>query len=140
MAEVRTATDGASGVTALLLGTVGGILEGELLRAQGNAAGGLAALEAAVALEDELPYAEPGQLPFSARHWLGAALLEDGRPADAERVYQDELYQHPRNGWSLYGLAQALDAQGKAAEAAEARAQLADAWARSDTLLRGSRF
>ena len=53
-------------------------------------------------------YDEPEALPFAARHWLGAALLEAKRPADAERVYREDLKKHPHNGWSLFGLKQAL--------------------------------
>ena len=41
---------------------------------------------------------------------------------------------------SLFGLAQALDMQGRTAEAAQVRLELDDAWARSDTWLRGSKF
>jgi tetratricopeptide (TPR) repeat protein len=140
LSEVERAAQGASGVNGTLIGILAGILRGETLLSQGRSAEAIAALERAAALEDELPYAEPGQLPFSPRHWLGAALLEANRPADAERVYKDELFQHPRNGWSLYGLEKALRAQGKTAEADEVAKQLADSWARADTLLRGSRF
>jgi tetratricopeptide (TPR) repeat protein len=140
LAEVERAAQGASGVNGTMIGLLAGILRGETLLSQGRSAEAIAALEAAAALEDQLPYAEPGQLPFSSRHWLGAALLEANRPADAEKVYRDELFQHPRNGWSLWGLAQALTAQGKTAEAEEVRKQLTDSWSRADTLLRSSRF
>ena len=34
-------------------------------------------------------YDEPEPLPFAARHWLGAALLEAKRFEEAERVYRD---------------------------------------------------
>jgi tetratricopeptide (TPR) repeat protein len=140
LAEVERAAQGATGVNGTLLGVLAGIFRGETLLSQGRVAEAITALEAAALLEDDLPYAEPGQLPFSSRHWLGAALLEANRPADAERVYKDELFQHPRNGWSLYGLVQALSAQGKTAEAEEVAKQLAESWARADTLLRGSKF
>ena len=125
---------------ASLLGTVGGILEGEILRAEGNLAGAIQALEAAVALEDGLRYDEPEPLNFSARHWLGDALLEAGRFEDAEAVFRAALEDHPNNGWSLFGLEEALDAQGKTREAQEAGAQLQEAWARSDTWIRGPVF
>lgn len=121
-----------------LLGTVGGILEGEIHRAEGNLDGAIAALERAVDIEDRLTYDEPEPLPISARHWLGYALLEAERYADAERVYREELADHPNNGWSLYGLAEALRAQDK--PAAEIEAQLDQSWNRSDTWLRGSIF
>jgi tetratricopeptide (TPR) repeat protein len=123
-----------------LLGIVSGILRGELERAAGRSDEAVRTLEQAVALEDSLRYDEPEPLNFAARHWLGAALLEAKRPADAERVYRAELERHPRNGWSLYGLEQALRAQNRAADAAQVHAQFEQAWARSDTWLRASRF
>jgi tetratricopeptide (TPR) repeat protein len=119
---------------------VGGILSGEVLRASGDTAAGIAALERASALEDSLRYDEPEPLNFSPKHWLGAALLEAGRAAEAERVYRAELALHPKNGWSLFGLAAALEAQGKPDDAARARDEFAQAWARSEVLLRASRF
>jgi len=73
-----------------------------------------------------------------ARHWLGAALIEANRHADAERVYRQELGDHPHNGWSLFGLKQALTAQGKSDPGVDE--DLAQSWARSDTWLRSSRF
>ncbi len=121
-----------------ILGTLGGILEGEILRAEGNLPKAIEALERAVKLEDEIEYDEPEPLPFSARHWLGAALLEAKRPADAEKVYRDALADHPNNGWSLFGLKQALAAQGK--KTADVDRDLEKSWARADTWLRASRF
>jgi len=125
---------------ASLLGIAGGILRAEILRKEGRAAEGIPALEAAIVLEDGLRYDEPEPLPFSARHWLGALLLELNRPADAERVYRADLERHPNNGWSLYGLGQALAAQGKSADAAMAREEFRRAWVRSDAMIRASRF
>jgi tetratricopeptide (TPR) repeat protein len=121
-----------------LLGTVGGILEGEILRAGGDRPGAIAAFERAVSLEDALIYDEPEPLPFTARHWLGAALLEAGRNADAERVYREDLKDHPHNGWSLLGLQQALAALGR--PSAEVDSDLEASWSRSDTWTRSSRF
>ena len=121
-----------------LLGTVGGILEGEILRDAGDLGAAIAAFERAVAFEDSLDYDEPEPLPFAARHWLGAALLEAERFADAERVYRAALDDHPHNGWSLFGLKQALAAQGKSSP--EVDADFEASWARSDTWIRGSRF
>jgi tetratricopeptide (TPR) repeat protein len=121
-----------------LLGVLAGILEGEIARAAGNMAAALAAFERAVALDDELEVDEPEPLPFPARHWLGAALLEAGRAADAERAYREDLLQHPRNGWALLGLQLALKAQGKPTTGVDA--DLRDSWIRSDTWIRSSRF
>jgi tetratricopeptide (TPR) repeat protein len=125
---------------AALLGIVAGILRGEVLRGEGRMEDAIAALEQAVALEDALIYDEPEPLPFAARDWLGAALLQAGRAADAERVYRAALDDRPHNGWSLFGLEQALRAQSKIAEADEARARFEHAWSRSDVRLESSRF
>ena len=121
-----------------LLGTVGGILEGELHRENDDLNAAIASFERAVSLEDQLGYDEPEPLPFAARHWLGAALLEAERFADAERVYREEIADHPHNGWSLFGLKTALEAQGKAEP--DLDADLEVSWARADIWLRASRF
>jgi len=121
-----------------LLGVVGGILEGEILRAENDLTGAIRAFDHAVALYDALEYDEPEPLPFAAEHWLGAALLEAGRPADAEAVYRSELAHHPHNGWSLLGLRLALLAQDKPTDAVDADLQAS--WSRSDTWIRASRF
>ena len=122
----------------LLLQTVGGILEGELHREQGDLNAAIRAFEQAVEVEDQLEYSEPEPLPFAARHWLGAALIEAERFADAERVYRAELEDHPNNGWSLFGLLTALEKQGK--PAVEVDAEFKQSWARSDTWIVASRF
>ena len=77
-------------------------------------------------------------LPFAARHWLGAALLEAGRYADAQQTYTEELIDHPHNGWSLFGLLKAQDALGILDT--DARTDYSSSWARSDTWIRASRF
>jgi hypothetical protein len=79
-----------------LLGTVAGVLEGEIQREAGDMRAAVVAFERAVAREDALVYDEPEPLPFAARHWLGAALLEMNRFEDAERVYREELADHPQ--------------------------------------------
>jgi len=121
-----------------LLGVLASILEGELHRHNGDPDGTVAAFERAVELEDSLVYDEPEPLPFAARHWLGAALLELERNAEAERVYRDEIEDHPHNGWSLFGLKTAIEAQGRTDPAVDA--DLEASWTRSDTWLRSSRF
>ncbi len=123
-----------------LLGITGNILRGEIARQAGDTARALRAFELAVTFEDSLGYDEPEPLPLSARHWLGAAYLESGRGADAEAVYRRELEDHPNNGWSLFGLSQALSMQGDRHEADAIRDTFNAAWERSDTLLRSSRF
>ncbi len=124
----------------VLLGVVGWILRGELFRSEGLMTQAIAALDNAVALEDSLGYDEPEPLNFSSRDWLGAALLEAGRAGEAERVYRQALSDHPHNGWALLGLEQAIRAQGRDAEADRVHREFEEAWARSDTWIRSSRF
>jgi tetratricopeptide (TPR) repeat protein len=121
-----------------LVGVLAGILEGEIARDVKDLPGSIAAFERAVVLDDEMDYDEPEPLPFPARHWLGAALLEAGRPGDAERVYREDLKDHPHNGWALLGLQSALKAQGKTDPAVAQ--DLQQSWSRSDTWIRASRF
>ena len=72
--------------------------------------------------------------------WLGDALNEAGRHAEAEEAFRHELDKHPYNGWSLFGLERALRAQGRDAEADEVHEAFRLAWARSDTYIRSPIF
>ena len=121
-----------------LLGTLAAILEGENQHAAGNAAGETAAFEAAVRLQDSLLVDDPEPLPLVARHWLGAALVDQRRFADAERVYREDLVRHPHNGWALTGLRQALEGQGKPTR--DVDAELKASWSRADIRIGSSRF
>jgi hypothetical protein len=115
-------------------------LEGELAAAEGDVPAAIASLEDAVARQDALPYMEPPPWYFPTRQALGAVLLDAERDAAAEKVYRTDLEQYPRNGWSLYGLASSLRAQGKRSEADWAQQGYANAWARADVELAASRF
>jgi tetratricopeptide (TPR) repeat protein len=121
-----------------LVGIAGHILDGEIKLTQGNFDAAIIAFETAVELEDALDYDEPEPLPFAARHWLGAAQLEAGRATAAEQTFRDELADHPKNGWSLYGLKAAIAAQGR--EDAAVEREFRNSWERSDTWITASRF
>jgi tetratricopeptide (TPR) repeat protein len=121
-----------------LLSVVAGILDGEIKRMAGDVNGAISAFITAADTQEALIYDEPEPLPFSARHWLGAALIEAKKFSEAEAVYRAELKHHPHNGWSLLGLQQALKGQGKTEAAVDA--DLAASWSRSDTWIRASRF
>jgi tetratricopeptide (TPR) repeat protein len=95
---------------------------------------------AALEIEDAQLYTEPPDWYYPIRHSLGAALLQAGRAAEAEDVYRADLQRFPENGWALVGLAQALRAQRKDAEAAEVDARFKRAWATADVTLSASRF
>ncbi len=121
-----------------MLSIAAGILEGEIQRVAGDLPAAMASFQRAADIQARLAYDEPEPLPFAAHHWLGAALLEAKRYEEAEAAYRADLKEHPRNGWSLFGLRQALAGQGKSTQ--DVDAQFADSWSRSDTWIRGSRF
>jgi hypothetical protein len=112
----------------------------ELASARGDHAAAIAALNEAVAIEDRIPYDEPPGWHAPVRQTLGAVLLQAGRADEAERVYREELHRNPGNGWSLFGLAQSLQAQGKVADADATRDQFATAWRNADIRLTASRM
>ena len=121
--------------TAELLALAANALEGEMKMAQGDLDGAISAFEKGVALEDTNNYTEPPDWPQSMRLYLGAALLKAGRAAEAEAVFRRDLRWHQNNGWSLFGLTQALEAQGKSAEAASTREAWTKVWANADVSL-----
>lgn len=116
------------------------VLDGELAAAQGNYDVAVAQLDKAVRYQDSLIYTEPDDWHQPVRHLLGAVLLDAGRPVEAETVYWEDLRQHPKNGWSLFGLAKALHAQNKHDQAKLVEADFKQAWADSDITLTASRF
>lgn len=116
------------------------MLDGEIARKSGNLDLAIASFRRAESIERKLPYTEPAYWHQPVAHYLGAALLEAGRPKEAEAVYRDSLMHYRRDGWALYGLAEALEQQGKTQEAAQARAQFDEAWKMADVKLTASRF
>lgn len=123
-----------------LIGIERAILAAEGQDAAGNRDEAIAMLEAALPMEDGLRYDEPEPLLNPIRQHLGAMLLDAGRNEEAEQRYREELEDHPHNGWSLFGLAAALEAQGKSGAASLARQELARHWAQADHWLRSSRY
>jgi tetratricopeptide (TPR) repeat protein len=111
-----------------------------IAQAKGDTATAVSLLTQAVAVEDKLAYNEPADEFFPTRHLLGAALLATGEPTEAEAVYREDLKRNPANGWSLYGLTAALEAQKRSADAGAARAQYGAAWVHADTAITASAF
>ncbi len=108
------------------------MLDAETCFAEGKREQCFALLRDAVAKEDKLVYDEPPGWMHPVRHALGALLIADGKPAEAEAVYREDLARNRDNGWALTGMEQALRAQNKLADAAKVRAQRDAAWSRAD--------
>ena len=125
------------------------MLEGEIAYRRGAHDAAFARLRAAIALEDDLPYDEPWGWMQPVRHALGALLLEQGRAAEAEVVYREDLglggalpraQIHPDNLWALRGLLDCLERRGETVEAALIRQRMAFAAARADVAVSVSCF
>jgi predicted Zn-dependent protease len=116
------------------------VLAGEIDSANKKYDTAVSHLERAVRLEDALVYTEPSEFHYPPRLALGAVLLAAGRPAEAETVYWEDLRRNRDSGWSLFGLMQALKAQGKTDELALIEARFKKAWAHADVTLTASRF
>ena len=127
-------------LASTILGIAPEVLSGELALARKDYDTAIAHLETAVRMEDGLVYTEPSEWHYPARHTLGAALLAAGRARQAETVYWEDLKRNRENGWALFGLASAIEAQGRKEQAALIRARFEKAWARADIKLTASRL
>jgi len=116
------------------------VLAAEIAASKKNYDVAVAHLERAVRLEDALVYTEPSEWHYPPRQALAAILLDAGRAAEAETVYWEDLKRHRNNGWSLFGVSQALRAQGKTDQAALAEARFKKSWERADVVPMNSRF
>jgi len=130
----RADPDGENPVLAIAVHA----LMGEIALRGRDAIGAVSHFSAAADIEDEMVYEEPPLWYYPIRHSLGRALLEAGRPAEAETAYLEDLDRFPANGWSLFGLAQSLEAQGK--DATQTLAAFEEAWRDADVELTASRF
>src|SRR5262249_40021515 len=95
-----------------VLGLTANLLAGEMAAKAGDFTTAERLLRAAVAEQDSHWFTEPPPWYFPVRQALGAVLLQAGRAGDAEQVYREDLRRNPGNGWSLFGLAASLRAQG----------------------------
>ena len=111
-------------------------LAAKIAIAAGNTADALAFLRQAVVAEDALNYDEPAGWYYPpAREALGALLIRTGKPGEAEQVFRDELNNNRRSGRALFGLMEALKAQGKTEAAAMVEPLYKAAWAKADQSL-----
>lgn len=108
------------------------MIEGELLYREGKTDEAFAILRKGIEAEDALVYDEPPGWMLPVRHALGALLMGDGRFAEAEKVYREDLARNRNNGWALIGLRASLNAQGKAEAAKALDPQIKLAWANAD--------
>jgi hypothetical protein len=104
------------------------VLGAKIAMARHDSAGAIAQLRQAVTIQDSLKYGEPPDWFFPVREPLGAALLLSGNATEAEKVFREDLDRNPRNPRSLFGLREALKAQGRAYDAQFVDKQFQAAW------------
>jgi tetratricopeptide (TPR) repeat protein len=114
------------------------LLDGEIAGRSGRTDDAVRLLSQAAAMQDALRYDEPPPWCGTARQALGAVLLAAGRSQEAADVYREDLKRFPENGWSLFGLAEAVKASGDAGGPEMARFR--KAWGKADVELSTSRF
>ena len=90
--------------------------------------------------EDSLLYSEPKAWMLPARQYLGSFYLKMKQYKKAEKVYRDDLVWNPGNGWSLLGLYQSLDAQGKNQELKKIKMLYMNSFSKADQLPSGSAY
>ena len=125
---------GATPVSRVLKAAAYG-LEGEIFLASGKYTEAIEAFRLAVALEDQNNYTEPPDWPHPMRLYLGSALLAANKFKEAEKVYRRDLDWNKNNGWSLFGLQQSLQLQGKTEEAETIYKEFLLAWQQADVEL-----
>ena len=115
-------------------------LQGEIAEAEGDLDEAIGQYQQAVEYQDNLSYTEPPDWSQSMRLYLGAALLEAERAAEAEAVFRADLEWNQQNGWATFGLYQALEAQGRGQEAVIVKRQFDSLWRNADVELQRARL
>jgi tetratricopeptide (TPR) repeat protein len=147
LAELETfsaavSTDGSAGLNALndVLAIAILTVQARIAAAEKNPEEAIRLLGEAIAKEDQLAYDEPADWFVPGRHLLGAMLLDAHKVTEAEVVYRDDLVRYPENGWALFGLARALEGQGRTADAVAVSKRFEAVWVRADITLAASAF
>jgi hypothetical protein len=111
------------------------ILDARMATAHGDCAHAVEYWKNAVQIQDRLYYGEPPEWFYPVRESLGAALMLNGQPAQAESVFRADLEQYPGNPRSLFGLLKSLEAQNKISDADWVRREFEAAWKNADVTL-----
>jgi tetratricopeptide (TPR) repeat protein len=97
-------------------------------QAEGDKQAAVELFTTAAATQDTIPYMEPPFWYYPVRQSLGAALLETGKAAEAEKEFNLALERERSSALALYGLKEAAKAKGDATAEKKASDELAKAW------------
>ena len=104
------------------------VLRARIAQAGNDLDGAVREMQAAIRIQDTLPYMEPAYWYYPVRQSLGALLLQKGDTKGARDAFSESLARAPNNAWSLYGLSQAYAREGKAREAKAVEERFMRAW------------
>ena len=98
----------------------------------------IASFKEAVIIQDTLPYTEPPFWYYPTRQTLGHALLMNNSFEEAALVFEKDLKDYPRNGWSYFGLHLAQNKLNNQEESIEALNKFKEIWGRADISINSS--
>jgi tetratricopeptide (TPR) repeat protein len=107
-------------------------LQARLLAREGKADEAIAKLKEAIEEEIKLGYSEPPLYPVPMEEVAGKVCIELKRWKEAEEFFRAALERDPGSGRAYFGLMQAQQGLGKAADARESYAKFIKAWAKAD--------
>jgi tetratricopeptide (TPR) repeat protein len=122
----------ASNPATTLLKIAQSLLEGAIHQAEGKYDSASASYKTAVGFQDTLPYMEPPFWYYPTRQSLAKSLMLEKKFALAEQTYKEDLKFYPKNGWSMFGLADSLEAQNKTEAAENVRKKAQSVWYMAD--------
>lgn len=103
-------------------------IEARLAEAAGDHTRAVELYTKAADVQDRLPYMEPPFWYYPVHQSLGAVLMAQGKPDEAEAAFRAALKRSPNNGWAAVGLMKAAEAKGDAQATEEARILLQKNW------------
>jgi tetratricopeptide (TPR) repeat protein len=103
-------------------------IEARIAQAAGDQAKAATLFAEAATIQDRLPYMEPPYWYYPVHQSLGAALMAQGKPAEAEEAFRAALQRSPNNGWAAAGLLLAAKARGDQKSVEEAQTLMQKNW------------
>ena len=111
---------------------------GQIAMVNSNLDASIMHFKMAVETQDALPYREPEFWYYPTRQSLGHALILSKNFTEAVSVFNQDLKDYPRNGWSYFGLYKAHKALGNTELSNKALEKHNDIWQMSDVKLESS--
>lgn len=103
-------------------------IQAKIAQGKGDNSRAVALYKEAADIQDQLPYMEPPFWYYPVHQSLGAALMAEGKPEEAQAAFRAALQRSPNNGWAAAGLLRAAQAHNDASTAQEAQTLLQKNW------------